>query len=183
MYLETLACYTEEHSHSSEGKNSGPLESRMIIPRKKALDYFSLISPIGFLTRFTFRIKILSLCKCLRQRGLTGLRAFCRWDFTFWIPSSQITLQKGLTALFIQYVKIKPVKRGPQEFSYFWVRKSIKLISETTYHAYRYNVEGRVPTQLTFPSIFPFELLTQSWLYLILSNWVRNEGKGSTLLY
>lgn len=34
-------------------KKSGPLESGMIIPRKKALDYFSLISPIGFLTRLT----------------------------------------------------------------------------------------------------------------------------------
>lgn len=34
-------------------KNPGPLGSRVIIPRKKALDYFSLISPIGFLTGLT----------------------------------------------------------------------------------------------------------------------------------
>lgn len=101
------------------------------------------------------------------RKAFTELSVFCRWDFTFWIPSSQITSQKGLTALFIQYVKIKPVKRVPEEFSYFWVRKSIKLISETTYQAYRYNVEGKVPIQLILPSIFPFELLTQSRLYLI----------------
>lgn len=40
------------YSHSPQGIKLGPLETR-IIPRKKALDYFSLISPIGFLTKFT----------------------------------------------------------------------------------------------------------------------------------
>lgn len=53
IFRDAGLLFTEGYSHSPQGIKLGPLGSRMIIPRKKALDYFSLISSIGFLTKFT----------------------------------------------------------------------------------------------------------------------------------